>query len=165
MQIGAATIRAVDGRVGIVLKMIPGAERTGKAACNTESPYELKRTSEILRSECVAGEQPAAGAHIDHHEPVLSAEGNVHWYEREYAGGVLGAPQEAGRTQDAGSEEPPVADLPFPRKPSRKGDITLVELYLLLFSQRRTAAEPAAELNRFKRDLSRNSDRGDENQA
>jgi nicotinamidase-related amidase len=161
MQIGAAAVWAVDGRVGIMLKMIPGTERSGKAACDTEGPYELKRTPEILRAECMTGEQPASSTHIDRHKAVLPAEGNVQRHESEYAGGIFCAPQNAGRPQHAHSEEPAVADIPFPRKPRREGHITLVELYPLLFSQRRTAAEPPSQLKRFKRELPRSSDRGE----
>src|SRR6476620_5390780 len=144
-----------------MLKMIPGAERSREAARDTEGPYELKRTAEILRSECMAGEQPAAAAHIDRHESVLPAEGNVQRHECEHAGRVLRAPQDAGRTQHAGSKEPAVAHPPFPRKPSSEGDITLVELFPLFFPERRTAAEPASEMKRFKCHLPRRSDRGD----
>src|SRR5262245_47012846 len=96
MEIDPAAIRSVDRRVGVMLKMIAGAEWPEEAAGCAKGPHKLKRTAEILRAELVITQEGSADAHINSDQSIFPPEAHVKRHKGEDCVGFSSSTEHSG---------------------------------------------------------------------
>jgi hypothetical protein len=81
MKIDPTALRTIDGRVGVMLKMITCAERSDKPAGCTERPHELKWPAEVLGAKLVIAQEGPTATHVNRDEPILPSESKIERYK------------------------------------------------------------------------------------